>query len=304
MNDYSLETTEPVQVLAVASGKRGVGKTDVAVNLAAALANRGHRVLLVDTTATAELGHLLGQAPGHDLGDLVAGACQAADLLREGPSGVALISANAGKRNLAQLRPGECAAAVAALQQLPWHPEIVVIDTHGNGSDTLRLAQAASEVLLVLDDSDAGMAATHDLVRRLRRGGDCARLRVLANRVPGELEGQVLHERLVQRVERDADVALHYVGAIPDDTAMKRARGRRQPVINYLPASACAQAFKRLARRTEAWAPPPHASGGLAYFLERLGRAANPGKRQAQPQTPFNHRTTGAPASLRLAHYH
>lgn len=276
--------SDPVQVIAVASGKGGVGKTTVSINLATALANRGRRVMLMDSdVGLADVDIALGLHPTWDLGHVLRGERRLADIVLPGPSGVAVVPSVSGARGIAELSSAQSAGVIAAFSDLPDPPEVLVVDTAaGLAGGTLRFIQAAGEVLIVLCDENTSLHNAYNLIQLLRTRCGMARFRVLGNRIGGgEADGPVLFERLRRFVERDLDVTLHDVGAIPEDPAVRRALTRQQPVVNAFPASPAARAFKRLARRTESWAPPPRRDGGVAFFVERLIRSSNLMQRQS-----------------------
>lgn len=261
----------PVQVIAVASGKGGVGKTTTAINLATTLANRGRRVMLMDADmGLADVNVALGLEPDRDLGDVIHGQGSLDDIMVAGPSGISIVPAMSGPRGTGELTASESAGVIAAFSGLRYPPEVLLVDTAANLSGgTLRFVQAASEVLVVLDEQATSLHNAHSLIRVLRSHCAVQRIRVLVNGVD-EAAGHALFEKLNEMTDADLDVALHAVGVIPYDPAVRQAVACQQPVVNAAASSPAAHAFKRLARRTESFAPPPEAAGGVAFFIERL----------------------------------
>lgn len=273
---------EPVQVIAVASGKGGVGKTTTAINLATALANRGRGVMLMDADmGLANVETTLGLQSTWDLGHVIRGQRRLDEILLSGPSGISVVPAVSGARDVAELSSAESAGVIAAFSALREPPEVLVVDTASNLSGgTLRFIQAAGEILVVLGEDPTSLYHAHSLIRVLRSRCAVQRFRVLVNGVD-ETVGTALFEDLRALVDADLDAALHYVGTVPSDDAVGHALARQQPVVNAVPASSAAYAFKRLARRTESFAPPPCADGGVAFFVERLIRSSHLMQRQA-----------------------
>lgn len=265
-----LHCCDPVQVIAVASGNGGVGKTTTAINLATALANRGRRVMLMDAdVGNADINIALGLQPTRDLGHVIAGQCRLDEIALSGPSGVSVLPAACGPRRVTELTSTESAGLISAFSELTQPPEVLLVDTPATlSSGTLRFIQAAHEVLLVVDRQPSAVHNAHHLIRVLRRQYRVQRLRVLHNALD-EAGAAARFEQLQSMVDADLDVALHGLGNIPLDPAITAAARLRQPVVSARPSSPAATAFKRLARRTSSLAPPPQAAGGVEFFLER-----------------------------------
>lgn len=262
----------PVQVIAVTSGKGGVGKTTVAVNLATALANRGHQVMLLDGDAgLADIEVALGLHPTLDLGDVLRGDRHLSSILLQGPSGVSIVPNVSAGRNVAGIGDVDNAAVISAFDQLESPPDVLIVDTASGISKGVQCyAQAASEVLVLLGTEACAVRDAYTLIRVLHARADVSRFRVLVSSVASEAGALELFAELSRQVDQDMSVALHYLGYIPADKSVKRALKQQMPVVNLDPRSNAARAFKELARRTESWASPTHNDGGLTFFVERL----------------------------------
>ena len=271
----------PTQVIAVTSGKGGAGKTTAAINLATALANRGHGVMLLDgDTGLADLEVALGLHPAFDLGHVLAGRIALEDILLPGPSGISVVPAAAASAPGSTQQCGGIvqhdAAVISAFESLTVPPDVLVIDTAAGIADgVLRYAQAASEVLVVLGPEPTAQRNAHALIRALNESAGLARFRVLVNRVGDREQACELFHGLVRSVDAELGVALHLAGCIPDDPRVTQALKRQLPLVNAEPQAPAAQAFKQLARRVENWRPPALDDGRLSFFTRRL-HAAQP----------------------------
>ncbi|MDN5937726.1 MAG: AAA family ATPase [Salinisphaera sp.] len=283
--DFQDAPGDPVQVLAVTSSGGGLGKTGAAINLAAALANRGQRVMLLDGADDAALTAALDLRPPLDLGHVLRGEAALDEVLIACALGLTVVPNSRDGDCLTGLTAAQGAELVAAFSGLSHPPEVLVVDTATGGRGTSRcLLEAAGDVLVVIGNDPGGLISASQCIARLHRSCRQPRIRVCANRVADYTQGQALFERLDRRCE-PLGVALHFVGVIPDDPAMAGARAARVPVVNHQPGSPSARAFKRLARRTESWAPPARYQGGVAFFAERLIRSDHLLQRQAHGVT-------------------
>ncbi len=263
---------KPVQVIAIASGKGGVGKTQTAINLAWALAARGRRVMLLDASfALPNVDAALGLTPRYTLQDVLAGRCRLVDTLQGGPGGVQVIAGSTEVGAVAEPSTRQLAGLIRAFGELPELPDVLLIDTApGIGLGVATLLQAASEALLVVNDEPAAQADALVLLRRLNEQYGMTRFRLLVSMTFAQQEGRALHERLLRLTEPLAGVVLDYVGAIPFDDGLRRAVQRQRPLLEVLPRSRAALAFTALAEKVDGWPLPANPRGHLEFFVEQL----------------------------------
>ena len=263
----------PVRVIAITGGKGGVGKTNVSVNLAVSLAEMGKRTLLMDADlGLANVDVLLGLSPKFTLADLVAGRCQLEDVLLEGPEGLMVVPASSGFRHMAELTPAEHVGLVHVFSELQRALDVMVVDTAAGITDSvLTFCQAAQDTVVVVCDEPASITDAYALIKVLARERGLDRVHVIANMVRDPNEGRKLYEKLARVCERFlGDVALHYLGAVPQDDWLRRAVQRQQAVVKAYPGSPSARAIAEIARTTARWQPPVGARGNVEFFVERL----------------------------------
>lgn len=268
-------TVRPVQVLAVASGKGGVGKTSTSVNLSIALAQAGRKVVLMDADlGLANVDVLLGLPVSSNLSHVLEGRCGLDDILVDGPAGIKVVPAASGKNWMAQLGAAEHAGLIRAFSDLSWPLDTLIVDTAAGIADgVVRFAQAAHEVLVVVCDEPASLADAYALIKVLNRDFGVHRFQMVANMVASQVEGAALHRKLTRVTDRFLEAQVHLAGVIPNDEWLKRAIQRQGAVVDMYPACKSAQAFKKLATRAEGWTIPEGPRGNLEFFVERLGRS-------------------------------
>ena len=262
----------PVRVIAVASGKGGVGKTSVSVNLATALVNAGQRTLLLDTDlGLANVDVMLGLTPRHTLADVFADRCELRDTIIEAGNGLLVVPAASGKRHMTELLPSQHIGLVHAFSQLDLDLDAMVVDNAAGIADgVLTFCQAAQDVIVVVCDEPASVTDAYALIKVLSRDRGVSRVQVLANQVQDPAEGRQLFEKLQRVSARFLDVTLNYLGAIPRDEWLRRAVQRQEAVVDAFPSAPSSIAFRDIARRSRQWQSPPGARGHVEFFLERL----------------------------------
>ena len=276
--------TPAPRVIAVASGKGGVGKTSVSINLAAALVNAGQRTLLLDTDlGLANVDVMLGLSPRFTLADVFAGRCELRDTVLEGPNGLMIVPAASGKRHMTELTPQQHVGLVHAFSELDVPIDTMVVDNAAGIADgVLTFCQAAQDVVVVVCDEPASVTDAYALIKVLSRERGVTRVQVLANQVQHAVEGRQLFEKLERVTSRFLDVTLSYLGAIPRDEWLRRAIQRQESVVDAFPSAPAALAFRDIARRSRQWQSPAAPRGHVEFFLERiLGQACANSPRSA-----------------------
>lgn len=269
---YALLTMHPVQVIAVTGGKGGVGKTNVSVNLALALADLGRRVMLLDADlGLANVDVLLGLTPKRTLADVIEGRCELRDVLLLGPGGVRIVPAASGTQSMVHLSPMQHAGLIQAFSDISDNLDVLVVDTAaGIGDSVVSFVRAAQEVLLVVCDEPTSITDAYALIKLLNRDHGMTRFRVLANMAHSPQEGRNLFAKLTKVTDRFLDVALQYVGVIPYDESVRKAVQKQRAVYEAFPRSKASLAFKAVAQKVDSWPLPANPRGHLEFFVERL----------------------------------
>lgn len=270
-----LHGARPVQVIAITGGKGGVGKTNVAVNLGVALAQRGQRTMLLDADlGLANVDVLLGLQPRQTLAQVLAGECELEDVIVAGPAGLLVVPAASGVAGMADLPPSAYGGLINAFGQLSGELDVLLVDTAAGVSEgVMSFARAAQEVLVVVCDEPASMADAYALIKLLSRQHGVSRFRVLANMVRRSRDGRELFAKLLAVCDRYLDVVLEFAGVVPFDDYLRKAVQRRQPLLEAFPRSPAAFALRQLAEQVERWPRACGASGHLEFFFERMLQA-------------------------------
>jgi len=262
----------PVRTVAVTSGKGGVGKTNIAVNLALGLARDGARVMLLDADlGMANVDVLLGLHAGPGLLNVLRGELRLEDIVIDGPGNLLVVPAASGMMSLTRLGTAECAGIVRAFSELKHRIDTLVIDTASGISECVAsFCAASSEVLVVVGNEPASLKDAIALINLLRSDYGVVRFHVIANMVQNAREGEELFARILELLAEQHEVLVSYAGYIPFDEALRHAVMRHQAVVDAFPRSRSAMALRNLARRVGDWPRQNFPRGHLEFFIERL----------------------------------
>lgn len=260
------------QVIAVTSGKGGVGKTNVSINLAMALSEAGSTVTLLDADlGLANIDVLLNLRPLRNLSHVIEGECLLDDIMIPGPLGVRIIPASSGVRMMSNLDVRQQGALIHAFSDMNNATDVLIIDTSAGLHDgVVNFCTAASEILLVVCNDPASIADAYAMIKVLHNDYGVQRFRILVNMVQSSAEARQLFERLTAVTQRYLDVVLHFCGGIPHDPLLIKAIRRQQPVFSAYPGSPSARAFKNLSVTADKWERAGTANGRLEFFVERV----------------------------------
>lgn len=243
------------RVITVTSGKGGVGKSNTAINLAIQFKKMGKRVIILDADfGLANIEIMFGAVPKHNLCDLIYQGKSIQDIITWGPMEVGFISGGSGIAGMANLSRDYLNYIIQNLVQLDAIADIVIVDTGAGISDAvLEFLVASGEILLVTTPEPTSITDSYSLLKALYRhpryNEAATRVKMLANRVEDETEGQILFNKLNAVVARYLKIPMSYLGSVPEDSMLSRAVMQQEPVSMQNPAAKSSQAYEQIANR-------------------------------------------------------
>jgi flagellar biosynthesis protein FlhG len=263
------------QVIAVSSGKGGVGKTNVVANLAVALSQAGKRVLVLDADlGLGNLDVLLGLVPRYTIEHVLAGARRLDEILIEGPAGVQVLPAGSGVQALTGLTESQQLLIQEQLEQIAAGADILLIDTGAGISPLVTFfASSAHETIVVLSPEPTSLTDAYALIKVLARQYRERRFKVLVNQVKHRREAAEVFRKLDAAADRFLHVALDYVGCIPHDDYVPLAVMQQRAVADLFPEAPASRAFAALARQVIHWPRPGIPKSSVQLLWRRLVQA-------------------------------
>lgn len=263
------------RVIAVTSGKGGVGKTNFTVNLGIALAKRGKQVLVLDTDiGLANVDVILGLSPEYDLSHVIAGQRDVSEIIYEGPAGLKLIAGGSGFQDIVNLNELQLARFLNALEALDGTADIILLDTGaGISKSVLNFVLAADEIVVVTTPEPTALTDAYAIIKIIVRRRPGAHLKLITNRALTPKDGQAAADRLATASERFLGAKLEFLGPVMDDEAVSRSVRVQTPFLINAPNSPAAACINRVADTLLGNGTATVEPHGVKSFFQQLARS-------------------------------
>ncbi len=235
------------RVITVTSGKGGVGKSNVSVNLAIQMSRMGKKTVILDADfGLANIEIMLGIRPRYNLADMMFRGREVKDIICTGPEGIGFISGGSGLREMTNLNRDQILSLVRMMYELDHYADVVIIDTGAGISDAvIELVASSSEVLLVATPEPTSITDAYALLKTLHRhnGFDptATSIKMIGNRIQSYEEGRELYLKLNTVVNKFLGMDMDYLGAIPYDERLPKAVMQQQPLSLAFSGCACSE---------------------------------------------------------------
>lgn len=261
-------------VIAVSSGKGGVGKTNIVVNLALALARLGHDVGILD--ADFGLGNvdvLLGLTPPSHVGHLLAGEKDLSDIVLRGPLGVRIVPASSGLQSLSALTPAQLRRLDAALDRLRADLDFLLIDTASGVSDNVtEMWRLAARVVIVTSLEPCAVVDAYATAKILTLSHPGKEIGILVNAVRNADEAALAFRQLDTAADRFLNRRLQYYGFVASDPAVRESAAVQRAIVDHLPHSPAGRCFRIVASRIAGLGP---VTGGLRLVVNHAAESGS-----------------------------
>jgi flagellar biosynthesis protein FlhG len=247
------ETKPKARVITVTSGKGGVGKTSISINLAIQLTRLGKRVVVFDADfGLANIEVMLGVRPQYNLADMMFRGKDLADIITQGEEGISFISGGSGIQELASMNREQVMFLTSRLIALDKYADVIIVDTGAGISDSvLEFVLASTEVLLVATPEPTSITDAYALLKALNRKEEFVKehtsIKMISNRVKNDAEGQNVYEKMSVVSEKFLNIPITYLGPVPMDEQISKAVMRQKPVSVINPDAPSAKAIKQIA---------------------------------------------------------
>lgn len=276
-NTVVKENEKKSRIITVTSGKGGVGKTSVSINLAIQFRLQGKSVIIFDADfGLANIEVMFGAIPKYNLSDLIYRGKDLNDIIMKGPMDIGFISGGSGISGFGDLTKDQLTYLVYKIKELESMADIIIIDTGaGISSAVMDFVVASNEIILVTTPEPTSITDSYSLLKALNKRDDFDRsqnhIKIVANRVRSYEEGVNLYNKLNVVVSKFLNFNIEFLGIIENDDNMSKAVIQQKPISMAYPNSKGAKSFKKISDTLlEMTTTDEDEQKGLAFML--LGR--------------------------------
>ncbi|MDN5330927.1 MAG: flagellar biosynthesis protein FlhG [Tepidanaerobacteraceae bacterium] len=246
---FRLKMSNSVRVLAVTSGKGGVGKTNFAVNLSIALQKMGNNVLLVDADlGLANVDLLIGMTPEFNLFHVLNGQKSMNDIIMHGPAGVRIIPGASGLYSLANLSESEIQILIKAFSSIDIPIDFMVIDTSaGISKNVINFVRASEEVIVITTPEHTALADAYAVIKLVH--DEVEKIHIVVNKADNYKVAETTAQKLINASEKFLNTSLNYLGFILEDKAVYQANMEQVPFFLKYPDSLSSKCMTNIASK-------------------------------------------------------
>jgi len=261
------------RVIAITSGKGGVGKTSIVANLGYSFTRMGKKVLILDADlGLGNLDVLLGLAPKYNLSHVIMDEKRIEDILIEGPGKMKILPASSGIQELTNLTRKQKINILTQLDQLIDSVDVLLIDTAaGISSNVMDFNATAQDIVVVVSPEPTSITDAYALVKVLSLKYSEKVCKLLVNRTTRPEEGREVFRQLHLVTDRFLDINIEYLGCILDDEKVTRGVKSQKIVCELFPDTQASRCFRDLARKISAMPPVNLPKDGSNLFLRHIG---------------------------------
>ena len=257
-----------IRVIAITSGKGGVGKTNISANFAYLFARMGKRILLLDADAgLANIDVILGITPKYNLHHVLSGEKKLSEAVVEGPGGVKILPASSGIPEMASLSKGQKFTLIEELEGLDEDFDFMLIDTAaGIADNVMYFNMVAGEIIVVASPEPTSLTDAYAVIKVLYQRYGTRQFALLVNMAKDSNEAGEVYKRLSNATNHFLDLPIEYLGYIPYDQTVSRAVKKQRLLAEAFPDSKAIKSMSKIVKELCRKEPTDHENSTIKFF--------------------------------------
>jgi flagellar biosynthesis protein FlhG len=262
------------RIITVTSGKGGVGKTNLSVNMAVQMAIEGLRPCVFDADlGLANINILLGIHPEFDLVEVINGDKSLSDIIVHDPSGIDIVPGGTGIEKLVALDNAMLTSLATSFSSLDGYDVLIFDTSAGISREVLSFCMASMEVVLVIIPEPTSLTDAYSLLKVLSLNGYREPIKIVVNQAKNERFAQAVFEKFNETVLKYLPLTLQYIGELPADESVAEAVTRQRPFVTLYPNGRASGGIKRLVHRLMEVSPLSGEGKHLDDFWDKYSQA-------------------------------
>ena len=251
LRELAQEQRKQARIITVTSGKGGVGKSNIVINLAISLSRMGKQVLIIDADlGLANVDVLLGLKNTFNLQHVMDGKRKLKDVVVAGPAGIKVIPGSSGIPHIANLSNRRRREFMESFKELEGEADIILIDTSaGMTKNVIKFALLADDIILITTPEPSSITDAYAMIKVIHAEKPEANIGLIANMARTETQALEVADKIAQVAHQFLKFPVLVLGTLPTDPCVPRAVMQRQPWAELYPRAAATKAIKRLAIR-------------------------------------------------------
>jgi len=263
------------RIIAVSSGKGGVGKTNLTVNLGIALSKMNEKVTIIDADlGLANIDILLGLVPRYTLTHVLKREKDLSEIMVEGPNGISIVSGGSGVMDMVNLSQDELSRLIESLEKINNESDYILIDTGaGLSHSVLSFIKASQELVVVVTSDPTSITDAYALIKNV--GDINSNIKVVVNRIESNKEGQEVFSKLNTATSKFLGIELESIGYIYEDHNVKKSVKKQVPFLIGFPNSLASRGVELVAENLKRNSTYSQPSGGFSTLIKRIFKGKN-----------------------------
>jgi flagellar biosynthesis protein FlhG len=262
------------RIIGISSGKGGVGKTSISVNLALQLARQGQRVCLFDADlGLANVNILLGLQPRHTLADVIEGRVALREIVIQGQDGIDIIPGSSGIERMADLEADQMQDLVSSFASLDDYDWVLLDTSSGINRNVLCFSLSAPELLVVVNTEPTSLTDAYALLKILFHNDYAGAVRVVVNQAKSLAAGELTYDKFRKAVRLYLERDIPLLGVVPQDAGMPESVTAQQALVARDPNSRAARRLQQMATELLASAAPDTSIAGMEDYWAPISSA-------------------------------